>query len=254
MIKPYYQTKLGKLYCGDCREVLHELSDKTAHLTFTSPPYNTGNIGKNKDMYSDYKDNLKEEEYTELLRCSIAESMRVTNGLVMFNVNYMRNNQYSLDFISLCFSDVRKEKIIWDKGRVQPPISNILGKRYEEIWVFTDDNNYEINNFKDNKAKNHTNVFGNWISNLITLSIKDDQTEYCKINRAGFPLSLPKIFIDIYTREEDTVLDPFFGLGTTAIACEKMNRKWIGIELTEKCCETAVNRIEAAIGQQEFNL
>ena len=41
-----------------------------------------------------------------------------------------------------------------------------------------------------------------------------------------------------------SVLDPFIGSGTTAIACEQLNKKWIGIEIEEKYCEIAAKRIE----------
>ena len=41
------------------------------------------------------------------------------------------------------------------------------------------------------------------------------------------------------------VLDPFLGSGTTAVACERLKRQWIGIEIEEKYCEIAAKRIEA---------
>ena len=47
-----------------------------------------------------------------------------------------------------------------------------------------------------------------------------------------------------YAPNPQTILDPFIGSGTTAIACERLNRRWIGIEIEEKYCEIAVKRIE----------
>jgi len=43
----------------------------------------------------------------------------------------------------------------------------------------------------------------------------------------------------------DSILDPFLGSGTTAIACERLNKKWIGIEINEKYCEMAAKRIKS---------
>ena len=47
------------------------------------------------------------------------------------------------------------------------------------------------------------------------------------------------------SKEFELVLDPFLGSGTTAVACERLKRRWIGIEIEEKYCEIAKKRIEA---------
>jgi DNA modification methylase len=54
---------------------------------------------------------------------------------------------------------------------------------------------------------------------------------------------------------DGVILDPFLGSGTTAVACEKLNRRWIGIEISEKYCEIAKQRIKAEADQfkMEFN-
>jgi site-specific DNA-methyltransferase (adenine-specific) len=57
------------------------------------------------------------------------------------------------------------------------------------------------------------------------------------------PLALMEYFIKTYSLEWDLVLDFTCGSGTTLVACEKLNRKWIGIELEEKYCEIAKQRI-----------
>ena len=65
-----------------------------------------------------------------------------------------------------------------------------------------------------------------------------------KVHPTQKPIYLFSWLIDTYTKKQDLVCDPFIGSGTTAIACEKLNRKWIGIEISEKYCEIAVKRIE----------
>jgi site-specific DNA-methyltransferase (adenine-specific) len=55
--------------------------------------------------------------------------------------------------------------------------------------------------------------------------------------------------IKTYTHKKETVLDFTIGSGTSAIACEETNRKWIGIEQDEKYCEIAAKRIEQSTAQ-----
>jgi tRNA/tmRNA/rRNA uracil-C5-methylase (TrmA/RlmC/RlmD family) len=52
-----------------------------------------------------------------------------------------------------------------------------------------------------------------------------------------------------FSKTKGFVLDPFLGSGTTAVACEKLNRRWIGIEISEKYCEIAKSRIKAEADQ-----
>ena len=58
------------------------------------------------------------------------------------------------------------------------------------------------------------------------------------------PIEWANWLIDKATDKNNTILDPFLGSGTTAIACERLNRRWIGIEIEEKYCEIAAKRIE----------
>ena len=48
-----------------------------------------------------------------------------------------------------------------------------------------------------------------------------------------------------WSKTNGIVLDPFIGSGTTAVACERLKRRWIGIEIEKKYCEIAAKRIEA---------
>tara|TARA_Y100000034_G_scaffold98324_1_gene120362 strand:- start:82 stop:570 length:489 start_codon:yes stop_codon:yes gene_type:complete len=157
----------------------------------------------------------------------------------------MSNNKGSLFRWVWENSDNLREVIIWNKEISQPPIGNILAKRYEFIFLFTKDKNFEINNFRSNKGKGYKKQFGPWISNILTLRPND--IEYSKVHRAAFPKSLPSIFIDIYTKEGDVVLDPFCGTGSTLVAAKDLGRDYIGIDISDKYCDISRDRLRQEV-------
>lgn len=60
---------------------------------------------------------------------------------------------------------------------------------------------------------------------------------------APFPLELPHRLINLYTYEDDVVLDPFAGSGTTCLAALQNNRNYIGYDIVEKYVDLATDRI-----------
>ena len=62
-------------------------------------------------------------------------------------------------------------------------------------------------------------------------------------HEATFSTEFAAFFIDLYSRENDIVLDNFSGTGTTSYAASKMKRQYIGIDLVEKFCDYALERI-----------
>ena len=68
--------------------------------------------------------------------------------------------------------------------------------------------------------------------------------ERTRVHPAQKPIKLIIDLLSKYSKGTDLILDPFLGSGTTAVACERLNRKWIGIEISEKYCEISARRIE----------
>jgi site-specific DNA-methyltransferase (adenine-specific) len=66
------------------------------------------------------------------------------------------------------------------------------------------------------------------------------------------PVELMKRLIKIHSKENDLILDPFCGGGTTAVACKELNRRYIGIEISPEYCEIARKRVERAVYQPEI--
>jgi site-specific DNA-methyltransferase (adenine-specific)/site-specific DNA-methyltransferase (cytosine-N4-specific) len=65
-----------------------------------------------------------------------------------------------------------------------------------------------------------------------------------KNHSAAFPEELPEWFIKLFTKENDTVLDPFMGSGTTIIVANRMNRNSIGIDIVPEYCVMITNRLK----------
>jgi site-specific DNA-methyltransferase (adenine-specific) len=64
-----------------------------------------------------------------------------------------------------------------------------------------------------------------------------------KIHPTQKPVELMRYYIENSSNENDTVLDPFMGSGSTGVACLELNRKFIGFEIDEKYYEIAINRL-----------
>ena len=71
----------------------------------------------------------------------------------------------------------------------------------------------------------------------------------CPIHKATYSTVLCGKLLMLYTKEGDVVYDPFMGTGTTAIACHRVNRKWIGSEISKNYCDYANKRIAAETSQ-----
>jgi len=61
---------------------------------------------------------------------------------------------------------------------------------------------------------------------------------------ASFPVEIPFRCMGLFGHKDDIILDIFLGSGTTGLTCERLNRRWIGIEIEEKYCEISAKRIE----------
>lgn len=65
-----------------------------------------------------------------------------------------------------------------------------------------------------------------------------------KLHPAQKPLDLIKEYVELHSLEGMVVLDPYMGSGTTGVACKKLNREFIGIEINKEYCKIAYNRIK----------
>lgn len=239
----YYENENGVLYNGDCLEIMKLLPNDCVDLVLTSPPYNKGATGKSTKnrwelkKYDGYNDNMPYLDYKKWQENVLKMCLSILNNNGSFlynNKNIMKENRIFTPYEIIIEGNLLnnlKQEIIWNrKSGVQNNIYQYYPVKTEKIFWFVKTNSYYLN------CKNYDEIIN------ISFEINTEHP-------APFPLKLASVMVNNHSQENDIVLDCFGGSGTTAVACEKLNRKWILIEQSREYCEMAKQRIEAEYNQ-----
>ena len=244
-MKPYYETELGKLYHGDCLEIMPEL--EPVDLFITSPPYNMGVssgggikgagdkglwLKSNRDGglghgYGKFNDKMTWHNYTKWQKKILLfmwEKLKEDGAIFYNHKPRCQDGEVRLPTIYNPGLPLR-QIVVWVRNNGFNFSPSHYLPSYEWILIFAK----EKFRLKSKGASGITDVWG--------MTAKAN-----KYHPAPFPLDLPMNILT--TNNGKLISDPFLGSGTTAIACERLNRRWIGIEIEEKYCEIAVKRIE----------
>jgi adenine-specific DNA-methyltransferase len=247
------------VYPGDCRELLASVPDATVQLVVTSPPYN---LGKEYEEHLDIKTYVREQ--SEI----IAECARVlkATGSVCWQVgNYVKDGAIiPLDsLLYQKFADLglkMRNRIIWhfEHGL---HCSKRLSGRYETVNWFTKTDDYIFNvdpirvpqkypgkkYFKGPKAGQYScNPRGKNPGDVWTIpNVKSNHVEKTE-HPCQYPVELIERLVLSLTNEDDWVLDPFLGTGTSIVAAIRRSRRGVGAEVFEKYRCIAKQRILAA--------
>jgi site-specific DNA-methyltransferase (adenine-specific)/modification methylase len=194
---------------GNCFDELPKLESQSVDVVITSPPYNR----KRNDKYNNHTD--IESDYVSFLEKTINECLRVCKGNVFFNIQKNTYNRQDVHKIMGMFADKIIEVLIWKKSNPMP--NPHLINAYEYIFVLSENN-------KSLKA-NSTYTLNHFTTPVYS------GNPYKKIHRAVMHPDACAYMIDNFTKEEDVILDPFMGVGTTGVVATEKNRSFIGIEL-----------------------
>ena len=244
------------LFPGDCRDLLRQIPDGFINLVVTSPPYNLG---------KSYENRMQMPEYLEQQREVIDECVRVLDkyGSLCWQVgNYVDNGEIiPLDMaLYPIFSSLGlhlRNRIVWHFEHGLHTSKRFSG-RYEVILWFTKGNDYVFNldavrvpqkyrskkHFKGpKKGEYSSNPLGKNPSDVwIIPNVKANHVEKTA-HPSQFPVELIERLVLTLTNERDSVLDPFMGVGTTAIAALMHGRKAFGAEVVPEYIEIAKERI-----------
>ncbi|NMB67145.1 MAG: site-specific DNA-methyltransferase [Chloroflexi bacterium] len=247
------------LYPGDTLELLKTIPNGLINLVVTSPPYNLGKEYESKKSLSTYLDQQEEV---------IQECYRVLqeNGSLCWQVgNYVNNGEIiPLDLVLYpIFAKLGlhlRNRIIWHFGHGLHASKRFSG-RYEVILWFTKSDQYTFNldpvripqkypNKKYFKGPKKGELSGNPLgknpSDIWDIpNVKANHIEKT-CHPCQFPVELIERLVLALTNPGDWVLDPYMGVGTSAIASLMHKRKSIGAEIMPEYFQIALDRIRLA--------
>ena len=251
--------RLNKIYNEDCLSTLKKMRDDSVDLVITSPPYNMNLRIRNGEYcsrqivkeistkYTEFDDNLPIAEYNKFHTEVLRELLRVSE-LIFYNIQIVTGSKRSIFKMIGEFSDHLKDIIVWDKGHAQPSIQKqVLNRRTELILVF--DKDYPISRQYRKKGKFTRGTLDDiW-------EIKRERSKDGENHGAVFPKELVAEILENFSEEGDIVYDPFAGTGTTAVVAKRLNRKFLGSEISKKYIEVAEKRLknsEALFADQQL--
>lgn len=237
---PEFTTDYGKMFRGDCLEVMKQLPDESMDLIFADPPFNL-----DKNYESGINDYVSEQEYILWTEKWLLECIRIlAPGGSIFIYNLPQWNTY-ISAILNKYLNFRHWIAISMKGLM--PVTNKLHPEHygllyyvkgEKPKIFNKQRipmetcrhcGGEIRDYGGKKKKLDPN--GLLIPDIF-MDINPVRHQKYKNREANeLPLKLLYRIISIASDEGSTIFDPFGGSGTTYVVAEYLKRKWVGIEI-----------------------
>ena len=261
--KPYFQASNCLIYNLDCLEAMTILPDESINLTVTSPPYNIGKEYENLLPLDDYI-NWCEKWITEVYRLTLCD------GAFWLNLGYLsiKNRAKAIPISYLLWDKIPFyliQEIVWNYGAGVAGSKFFSPRNEKFLWYVKNSEAYTFNlddirdpnvkypNQKKNGkirvnplGKNPTDV---WEFPKVTSGQNRSSKERTP-HPAQFPSSVIQRIIQASSNQNQIILDPFLGSGTTAMVALDLNRLVIGFEIRQDYCDIAANRIETFLKEQ----
>lgn len=264
---------LTDIYLGDSKEKLKLLSDNSVDLIVTSPPY----ADQRKSTYG----GIHPDKYVDWFLPISKQLLRVLKptGTFILNIKEKVVEGERSTYVMELILAMRKqgwywtEEFIWHKKNSYPgKWPNRFRDSWERLLQFNKDKKFNMyqeevmvpmGDWAKNRLKNLSETdkirdnskvgsgFGknisNWLdrdkaypTNVLHLATECNN----KNHSAAFPEELPEWFIKLFTKQNDTVLDPFMGSGTTLIVANRMKRNSIGIDVVPEYYEMVRKQLQ----------
>lgn len=237
----YPKDYINNIVCGDCLSVMKDIPNETIDLVVTSPPYNlnirktfnnTGNWkGKwnnsklQSSSYDVHNDYMPEEDYVSWQNKVLKECFRLIKdtGAIFYNHKWRVQNGIYQQRLDIIEGLPLRQIIIWKKAGGINFNEGYFLPTYEVIYILAK---------PKFKLAPKINRFGD---------VWEIPQERGSWHPAPFPVELASRCIQ--STLGDIILDPFSGSGTVALAAKKLNKSFIGIDISEDYCKKAKERL-----------
>ena len=281
VLKPYERVSLGStaglFYHADCVKVFRQLDPQSVDVIVTSPPYNLG------IQYNRYQDTLSRRDYLEWTAAWVAEAARVLrpDGSLFLNVGAKPSDPWTaLDVAQTVREHLQLQNIIhWIKsiaidraaagvaagltrdlavGHYKPiNSSRFLNDCHEFIFHFTPQGATDLDRLALGVPYQDQSNIGRWRAAADGVRCRGNTwfIPYETIQRrdrdrphpATFPSRLPEQCLRLHGLSRIRLaMDPFTGLGSTAVACARLGVSFVGADVDETYVKEAVARMRAA--------
>ena len=250
---PNWQNSIIK---GDCVAALEALPPKSIDAVFADPPYNLqleGNLHRPDqslvDAVDDHWDQFDTfQAYDDFTRAWLMAVRRVLkpNGTIWVIGSY-----HNIFRVGTILQDLRfwvLNDIVWRKTN---PMPNFRGRRFTNahetmIWASRDQDakKYTFNYDALKMANDDVQMRSDWVFPICSGGERLKGEDGKKVHPTQKPEALLHRVILSSTNPGDTILDPFFGTGTTGAVAKKLGRNFVGIEREQSYIDAAAERIE----------
>jgi len=248
---------VNQVICADSKELLKKLPDNSIDLIFTSPPYNFGL------EYTSNGDASHWKEYFDKLFEIFDECVRVLKygGRFLVNIQPLFSDYIpSHHVISNYFMNKKllwKGEILWEKnnynckytawGSWKSPSSPYLKYTWEFIEIYT--KGTLLKKGDKEKIDITANEFKEFVVAKWSIAPERKMKDYG--HPAMFPEKLVERALKLFSFQDDIILDPFNGVGTTTYVAKKLSRRYLGIDLSPEYTETAIKRLNSELEIQK---
>ncbi|MGM0380066.1 MAG: DNA-methyltransferase [Bacillota bacterium] len=231
------------LFNGNCIDKMQLIKSESTDLILTDPPYNLGNfmhsrntnlikMRENQFAYAEW-DKLSQEDWTKEIEKFFKESSRVLKkgGTLLIFMSLMKIE--TIVNIAQKHNFYYKTTGIWHKTNPMPRNMHIHFVNSTEAWVY----------FIKNNTSGTFNNKGKLVHDFIETSATTSKEKKFGKHPTQKPIKLISHFIKHLSNENDLVLDPFMGSGTTGVCSSQLNRNFIGIELDKTYYDLSIKRL-----------